>query len=664
MAVMHQLAAKACVALLTVLRDVGSLSPAEAWTRVRERAPEVEHDWVGPGGLTAGALLRVQVNHLVKAGWVYRDDQRWEITSAGRAALRVHPSPQELGSALAEAYDHWVDRQHAYWRAFELAGAIPEGRWAADSDVAAIAEVSARHLTALLEAERPPGWRRVLGSGGRVPNLDTSCFQAWWDELAAEGLRHQNGHFDRVYQLGREDLRQLLAPPETLRRAWLLRSDVAGNNLATLWLADGFCSLHAHLLREMAPGASRAEVHAAVEDDYGEVATYSERTKLTTEVYSFLSQMSPGDLVVTYTDADYHIGTLTADPPWFKPSANSLATLRRRVEWFAGQPIPHDSIPAALFAKMTPPGDLIELPDAVPDLLELVGDREPSAPFTLPDIDQDFARKLYFPAEWLQECVELLRERPQLVFDGPPGTGKTYLARKLAAHLTAGKPQNVTFIQFHANYAYEDFFEGFRPIDDGEGGMRYVKRDGPLRTIVTAARRHPDQVFVLLIDELNRCNLPLVFGELYFLLDYRDESVATQYSPEEPFILPRNLVIIATMNSADRSTRELDAAMRRRFAFKTLHPDERPVCDLLAEWLRAKNLPDEAAIRLEQLNRLIQHRDFKIGPAYLMRESIHNGGLERAWATQIMPALHELHAGDRAALEQYTLSALRQARSS
>ena len=102
------------------------------------------------------------------------------------------------------------------------------------------------------------------------------------------------------------------------------------------------------------------------------------------------------------------------------------------------------------------------------------------------------ARGKTLPADaldWLQECVELLRDRPQLIFYGPPGTGKTYLAQELASHLVGGKPENVHLVQFHPTYSYEDFFEGFRPAEPAS--PRLVLVNGPLKRLAEEARQRP-----------------------------------------------------------------------------------------------------------------------------------------------------------------------------
>ena len=103
--------------------------------------------------------------------------------------------------------------------------------------------------------------------------------------------------------------------------------------------------------------------------------------------------------------------------------------------------------------------------------------------------------------------------------------------------------------------AYEDFFEGYRPAETASGQATFSLQPGPLRDLAAEARKQENSMspFVLVIDEMNRANIAKVFGELYFLLEYRGESIRLQYRPTEAFRLPRNLFIIATMNTADRS---------------------------------------------------------------------------------------------------------------
>ncbi len=360
--------------------------------------------------------------------------------------------------------------------------------------------------------------------------------------------------------------------------------------------------------------------------------------------------MHPEDLVVTVSQGQVYFGTITG-PPEFVKSSDQRSNLRRTVRWYS-RSLPLADLPAEVSARFSAQGEVLDLTQHLDTLVALAEHRQPPkgpASLNLPDATDELATRLNVPTEWLQECVDLLRDRPQLIFYGPPGTGKTYIAQELARHLTTGA--NVKIVQFHPAYTYEDFFEGYRPKEHGGGQVGFSLTPGPLRSLVDKAKDNPDAVYVLIIDEINRGNLAKVFGELYFLLEYRDSAIDLLYSADntEPFSLPKNILIIGTMNTADRSIALVDAAMRRRFAFLPLHPSESPTNGILRKWLNATNHPSDVAELLEELNSRIEDSDFKIGPSYFMRPAVHeagNKGLERVWRTAILPLLEEHHYGD------------------
>ncbi len=139
-----------------------------------------------------------------------------------------------------------------------------------------------------------------------------------------------------------------------------------------------------------------------------------------------------------------------------------------------------------------------------------------------------------------------------MILYGPPGTGKTYLAQELAEAL-APEEQARSLVQFHPAYSYEDFFEGYRPVTDGDKQITYELTRGPLAKLAEHAADNPEQQHVMVIDEINRANLPRVLGELLFLLEYRDKSIQVMHRSDASFNLPKNLWFIGTMNTADRS---------------------------------------------------------------------------------------------------------------
>ncbi len=273
-----------------------------------------------------------------------------------------------------------------------------------------------------------------------------------------------------------------------------------------------------------------------------------------------------------------------------------------------------------------------------------------------PDL-QTLAQELTLPTDFLEETQTLLQEKNQFIFQGPPGTGKTYVAQKLAACL-AGSKDRVALVQFHPSYAYEDFVQGFRPtLKDGQAGFEL--RDGPLTRIAKRAQDDPDGDYYLIIDEINRGNLAKVFGELYFLLEYRDQEINLQYS-DEPFSLPENLYIIGTMNTADRSIALVDLALRRRFYFVEFHPGKWPIEGLLRRWLN-ENAPgmEWVAHVVDRANGLLDDQHAAIGPSHFMKPGLDEAAVRRAWEHGVLPYIEERLFGQDDRLGEFDLDTLR-----
>ena len=441
-------------------------------------------------------------------------------------------------------------------------------------------------------------------------------------------------------------------PTPDVQHAWKVHgSNVKGQDMIPVWREKQSLSLAASLLRPVEPDVTREELKAFVDEDYRS-SGYAARQEKFDEFYAFLKRMHPGDLVVTISQGDVHFGTITGDP-YFVTSSDGRSNLRRSVKWYQ-HPCRVADLPGDVAVRLNAQGEVLDLSQHL-ETLTALAERRPPRPthgdVHLPDATAELAQQLHVGINWLQDCVELLRDRRQLIFYGPPGTGKTYIAQKLARHIT--DEANIKFVQFHPAYSYEDFFEGFRPQGEAGGQIGFTLKAGPLRSLVDKAVDNPDAVFVLIIDEINRGNLPKIFGELYFLLEYRDQAIDLMYSSDsaEPFSLPKNIYVIGTMNTADRSIALVDAALRRRFAFLPLHPSEAPTNGILRSWLAAKGFPMTLADLHDELNNRISDSDFKIGPSYFMRDrlagDLTGAALKLMWRTDILPLLEEHHYGER-----------------
>lgn len=278
------------------------------------------------------------------------------------------------------------------------------------------------------------------------------------------------------------------------------------------------------------------------------------------------------------------------------------------------------------------------------------------------DLIEKAARELFVSVDFLREIVELLREKKQVIFYGPPGTGKTYLARRLARALVNDDEGRYRLVQFHPSYAYEDFFEGYRPVTDTDGQLTYELRQGPFAQMSEIAESSPAAEHVMIIDEINRANLPKVFGELLFLLEYRDDPAYTQYRPDEPFTVPEKLYLIGTMNTADRSIALVDAALRRRFHFIPFFPHEGEVAGLLRRWLEARQGPSWVADLLDQVNEELRHDlggpHLQIGPSYFMLEKLDEAKVERIWKYSVHPYIEEQLFGQQERIDHYRFDAV------
>jgi 5-methylcytosine-specific restriction protein B len=240
----------------------------------------------------------------------------------------------------------------------------------------------------------------------------------------------------------------------------------------------------------------------------------------------------------------------------------------------------------------------------------------------------------------LGRIQSVLERKGQVILYGPPGTGKTYWGQRAARELAAQHGFGCAFgelreeqrhevfgheaqlglvraVTFHPAYGYEDFLEGYRPEVEGDE-MVFARRDGIFKRLCRDAESAPDRRFYLLIDEINRGDIPRIFGELLTVLekDKRDQTILLGVSGQ-PFRVPRNVYVIGTMNTADRSIALLDAALRRRFGFVELMPDSGVLGKAsvggvpLGRWLDALN----ARIR-EHAGR--DARNLQIGHSYLL----------------------------------------------
>ncbi len=233
--------------------------------------------------------------------------------------------------------------------------------------------------------------------------------------------------------------------------------------------------------------------------------------------------------------------------------------------------------------------------------------------------------------------LKAIDRKGQAILYGPPGTGKTFVAEKLARLLSSRGDGFTEIVQFHPSYSYEEFIQGLRPETHDDGQLLYRLAPGRFLEFCRKAEEREGSC-VLIIDEINRAHLSRVFGELMYLLEYRDREIPLAGGGR--LAVPENVRILGTMNTADRSIALVDHALRRRFAFLPLYPN----FELLRQFHTGTSFSwkvDGLISVLERLNRHIDDRHFHLGVSFFLVDELE-GRLPDIWQLEIEPYLTEI----------------------
>ncbi len=416
------------------------------------------------------------------------------------------------------------------------------------------------------------------------------------------------------------------------------------------------------------PDLSWVKANKVSRDQLKKQVTGKDSSNQVSEIINFVGKLGPGDIILAADGNSVHgIGQVTGDYV-FDP-ASSLPH-QKTVNWLKLDcwQLPEDE------GSWTGFGEIKKHDE---NILEIERHRQAQTEsLPLPPRPDDFDVKKKFKLNGIPGRIQAsLEKKGQVILFGPPGTGKTYwadlAARQLAASmnlgksldqitdaeasaLTSGENAVVRWCCFHPAYGYEDFIEGYRPTTKNDQ-MQFSLRDGIFKNMCSDARKSPGQHFFLVIDEINRGDIPRIFGELLMIMekDKRGKQVALPVSQSQ-FSVPDNLHIIGTMNTADRSISLLDAALRRRFGFIELMPDGSVLRDVVIKGIPLRGW-------FEALNQRIRlhvgrdARNLQVGHSYLMTAGKPIATFEefkRAVRDDIIPLIEEYCYEDFNALQQ------------
>ena len=415
--------------------------------------------------------------------------------------------------------------------------------------------------------------RQYLVRGGYIDNSTRGIWKltekGWTvdmtDELASEIFKtvvkeNQDNRVEKGSALADEDV--------NTKRYWIYSP---GHN-ASKWnecIEKGIMLIGWGEIGDLTQFSSKSEMKTAMQEAYGDNKPYRNAALAT---WQFANEMKPGDIVFAKKGRDTVIGrgVIESDYSYYESTDDEYNNVRK-VKWTNIGEWKHPGQAAMkTLTDITQYTEYVETLNAMFDTEDDDDDiEEDETPLNVYD-KYDFLTDVYISEDSYNTLVRLLKNKKNVILQGAPGVGKTFAAKRLAYSIMGVKdPERVELIQFHQSYTYEDFIEGFRPIESGS----FKIQKGVFYKFCKKAEEDKENDYFFIIDEINRGNLSKIFGELFMMIeaDKRNNVIRLLYSADK-FSVPDNVYIIGMMNTADRSLAIIDYALRRRFKFFDMKP--------------------------------------------------------------------------------------------
>ena len=443
------------------------------------------------------------------------------------------------------------------------------------------------------------------------------------------------------------------------QKVWILAPG-QGAKLWDEWKSEGIGALGWDGTDDLSLYSSREEILPVL---FGKANPTNDALAL----WSFSNVVTPGDLVFAKRGTTEIIGWGVFESEYRFEQERSTYRHVRDVDWRGSGSW---TLPKGSKVALKTLTEITDYPDLIDSLKNLVGAGAVGGGLTdLEGVNEDaekyasqyslndFVRETGLTAAVASSWLGRLKRKKQIVLQGPPGTGKTYVAQRLARLLLSETHGFVDLVQFHPSYAYEDFMQGIRPKSNA-GNLPFSLEAGRFIQFCENAKRRNGAPCVLIIDEINRANLSRVFGELMYLLEYRNEEIPLA-AGGKTFKIPENVFLIGTMNTADRSIALIDHAFRRRFSFIFLGPEY----SVLASFLDGVGLPSTGLVNaLKKVNTAINDRNYEVGISFFLADGGRlKNTIQEIWQGEIEPYLEEYFYGQENKVEPLRWTSLAKA---